>query len=181
MFSWKISDLVLEWKKKCTHVYILPSHRLEPRLDMDSIYSKSFQCFAGTPISHLAFFLFKPTPDQQSGSHCLMSPFLGYYYLPSLWSNYFSVQISAFFLPTLGFLQPIYRFYWCKIKLHSFLWFSPCSPLAHNVSVVYRPTTFSPAPGFALKSSAVWTYPVFSGSSSTIPCEHSLPATLGFL
>lgn len=75
-----------------------------------------------------------------------MPPFLGYYHLPSLWSNYFSTQISAVFFLTLGFLQPISMFYWCKIKLHSVPWFSPCSPLAHKISVVYRPTIFSPAP-----------------------------------
>lgn len=132
-------------KKKCTHIYsFLPS--IETKIRHGCLLFQELQMFCRNPISHPAFFFFKPIPDQWLSCHCLMPPFLGYYHLPSLWSNYFSTQISAVFFLTLGFLQPISMFYWCKIKLHSVPWFSPCSPLAHKISVIYRPTIFSPAP-----------------------------------
>lgn len=97
------------------------------------------------------FLFFKPIPDQLPSSHHLISHFLVYYHLPSLWSNYFSAQVSVVLFLTPGFLQPIYIFHQCKIRLHSVIGFSPCSSLADIISVVCIPTTFSPAPWFCFE------------------------------
>lgn len=70
------------------------------------------------------FFFFKPIPNQLPTSNYPIWAFFGYYCLPSLGSNYFSMQISAVIFLILEFLQPLYTFYWCKNNLHSIIVFT---------------------------------------------------------
>lgn len=165
----------------CVYIYSHLSHLLKPRLDTNTLYHQNCGCFSETPTSLLHTFLFlQPIPKQLPSSHHPIWPFLVYCCLPSLGSNYFSIQIWTVLFLSLVFLQPIYTFYWCKINLHSIVWLLPHPTLAHKIPVVFIPTTFSSVPWLFFEIVHNLDLASHSRFISHDPRELSLPSAHGF-
>lgn len=167
----KNCDLVLEWEKEKMHTHIYSS------LSSDETKSRHWHLYTPraadvlrepVPATYLSFSSNPHLTNSQVGTVSFLLFLAITIFL--VYDLIISAQISSVFFLTLGFLQPIYIcFIGAKLSFTQFIWFVPCSPLAHKILVVYILTTFTPAPGFSLKFLAFWTYPVFSGLSLPIP------------